>query len=257
MLLNDPTRASVRKGPPRPQDALEPIAATAKPHDMTDIDDIGDALTLLAESGDAISMYGAGSRAVVLGRILSVDPELPHFVMELNPGATLPPGKVTFVAWLRTAKLQFQLADPAWRPQAGQPHLIPMIFPEKCLVLNRRASARLETPLGVNFTASFVLNGNPYELPLYDFSLGGVGLRCARNEAKGLFKGRKLEDVRLELGPETVVVADLEIRLSRAYRSFLLGEQLHIGCKFINLSPEMEREIAALAEKMNKPQPRR
>jgi c-di-GMP-binding flagellar brake protein YcgR len=177
--------------------------------------------------------------------------------MELNPGASLPPGAITFVAWLRTAKLQFRLSDPAWRSQPGQPQLIPMIFPELCLVLNRRASARLETPLGVNFMASFVLNGNPYELPLYDFSLGGVGMRCAKNDAKGLFKGRKLQDVRLDLGPDTVVTTELEVRLSRSYRSFLLGEQLHIGCQFVNLPSESEHAIASLLEKMNNSQRRR
>ncbi|SFV15164.1 flagellar brake protein [Pseudoduganella namucuonensis] len=251
MILNDPSHLQIRKGPPRPQDAIDPIASTANPHDMTDVDDIGDALTLLAYSGDAISMYAAGSRKAVLGRILSVDPELPHFVMELNEGEKLAPGSVTFVAWLRTAKLQFRLSDPAWRSAPGKPTLIPMIFPDKCEVLNRRAAERLETPLGANFRASFVLNGNPYELPLYDFSLGGVGLRCAKSEAKGLFRGRKLVDVRLELGPETVIVTELEVRLSRSYRSFLLGEQLHIGCKFIDLRPEMESEIAALLAKMN------
>ncbi|CAN7248618.1 PilZ domain-containing protein [Pseudoduganella sp. LjRoot289] len=224
---------------------------------MADVDDIGDALTLLAETGDPISMYAAGSREVMLGRILSVDPELPHFVMELNVGETLPPGSVTFVAWLRNAKLQFRLSDPAWRPVPGKPTQIPMTFPEVCDVLNRRASARLETPLGANFMASFVMSGNPYELALYDFSLGGVGMRCAKRDAKGLLRGRKLQDVRLELGPETVIVTDLEVRLTRAYRSFLLGEQLHVGCKFINMAPEMEGEIASLLDKMINTQRRR
>ena len=251
MLLNEPLLGPIRKGPPRLQDAIEPISAATRPHEMADIDDIGDALTLLAETGDPISMYAAGSREVVLGRILSVDPELPHFVMELNERHTLPSGAITFVAWLRNAKLQFRLSDPAWRSEPGKPSLIPMTFPETCDVLNRRATERLETPLGVNFTASFVLNGMPYELPLYDFSLGGVGLRCARKDAKGLLKGRKLQDVRLELGQGTVIVAELEVRLSRSYRSFLLGEQLHIGCKFINMPPGMEDEIASVLQKMN------
>lgn len=257
MLLNEPNAVSIRKGPPRLQDAIDPIPATAKSHEMTSEDDIGDALTLLAASGDAISMYAAGSRQAVLGRILSVDPELPHFVMELNQGATLPPGKVTFVAWLRTAKLQFCLADKAWKSEKGKPHLIPMIFPETCAVLNRRSSERLETPLGANFMATFVMNGNPYELPLYDFSVGGVGLRCAKSDAKGLIRGRKLVDVRLDLGPDTVIVAELEIRLTRSYRSFLLGEQLHIGCKFINLPPELESKITSLLDNMNNGQRRR
>lgn len=251
MLLTEPIAVPIRKGPPRLQDAIDPIPATAKSHDMTSEDDIGDALTLLAASGDAISMYAAGSRQVILGRILSVDPELPHFVMELNEGETLPPGKVTFVAWLRTAKLQFTLTSKAWNPEKGKPHLIPMIFPETCAVLNRRSSERLETPLGAHFMATFVMNGNPYELPLYDFSVGGVGLRCSKSDAKGLIRGRKLQDVRLDLGADTVIVCELEIRLTRAYRSFLLGEQLHIGCKFVNLAPEMESKITGLLDKMN------
>ncbi|MES2259235.1 MAG: PilZ domain-containing protein [Pseudomonadota bacterium] len=257
MLLNDPILVSTRKGPPRLQDAIEPISALAKPHDMNDEDEIGDALTMLSETGDAISMYPAGSRDVVLGRILSVDPELPHFVMELNAGEILPPGEVVFVAWLRNAKLQFRLSNPAWRPLPGQPALIPMIFPEECEVLNRRATMRLETPVGAHFHASFVLIGKPYELPLYDFSLGGVGLRCAKHDARGLHKGRKLQDVRLELGPKTVIITDLEVRLSRGYRSFLLGEQLHIGCKFINLAPEVHSELSTLLDTMKDGGPRR
>ncbi|GAB2846257.1 hypothetical protein GCM10027277_13200 [Pseudoduganella ginsengisoli] len=256
MLLNEPIAVPIRKGPPRPQDAIAPIPAVAKPHAMTDIDDIGDALTLLSESGDAISMYAPGNRDAMLGRILSVDPELPHFVMEMNQGVTLPPGPITFVAWLRTAKLQFKLTDKAWQCAPGKPHLIPMTFPESCDVLNRRESERLETPLGANFMATFVMNGNPYELPLHDFSLGGVGLRCAKKDARGLIKGRKLVEVRLDLGPDTVIIADMEIRLTRSYRSFLLGEQLHVGCKFINLPPEMESKISVLLDKMNK-DPRR
>jgi hypothetical protein len=166
MLLNDPVSLPIRKGPPRLQDAIEPISATTNPHEISDVDDIGDALTLLAETGDAISMYAAGSREAVLGRILSVDPDLPHFVMELNDRQTLPPGGVTFVAWLRNAKLQFRLSDPAWRSVPGKPALIPMTFPDSCEVLNRRATERLETPLGANFMASFVLSGAPYELAL-------------------------------------------------------------------------------------------
>lgn len=257
MLLTEPIAVPIRKGPPRPQDAIDPIPATAKSHEMTDVDDIGDALTLLAASGDAISMYAPGNRQVMLGRILSVDPELPHFVMELNEGVTLPPGKITFVAWLRTAKLQFQLADPAWRCEAGKPQRIPMTFPESCAVLNRRSSERLETPLGINFMATFVMNGNPYELPMHDFSRGGIGLRCAKRDAKGLIRGRKLQDVRLDLGEDAVVIPEMEIRLTRPYRSFLLGEQLHIGCEFVNLPPEAQDRIAEVLARMNKDQRRR
>jgi flagellar brake protein len=245
MQLHEHHAIPIRKGPPRPQDALAPFLATASSYEMTSEDDIGDALTLLAASGDAISMYAAGSRDVVLGRILSVDPELPHFVMELNEGGVLQPGKVTFVSWLRTAKLQFRLSSQEWNPVPGKPHLIPMTFPETCAVLDRRASERVETPLGANFMASFVLNSHTYELPIYDLSLGGIGLRCSKLEAKGLLKGRKIPEVVLQLGEDIEIATELEVRFTRGFRSFLLGEQLHIGCMFINVAAQTAAQLAA------------
>jgi c-di-GMP-binding flagellar brake protein YcgR len=218
---------------------------------MTDEHDIGDALTALAESGEPVSVYPSSATNVVMGRLKSVDPENPYFVLELNEGEFLPPGDATFVAWLRSAKIQFTLSSPDWAPKPNEPTLIPLEFPLKCMVLNRRASARLETPLGVYYMASFVLNGKPYELQLYDFSAGGVGMRAAPRDAVGLHVGRKLQRVRLELGPDSVMIADLEVRLSRTFRSFLLGEQVQIGCQFINLSPAMQDELARMLNQLN------
>ncbi|NGZ85008.1 flagellar brake protein [Duganella aceris] len=218
---------------------------------MTDEHDIGDALTLLAENGDPLSIYPASTTNVVMARIKSVDPENPYFVLELNEGEFIPPGDAIFVAWLRSAKIQFKLTSPDWACKPGEPTLIPLEFPLKCMVLNRRASTRLETPLGIYYMASFVLNGKPYELQLYDFSSGGVGMRAPPRDCVGLHVGRKLQRVRLELGPDSVMIADLEVRLQRTFRSFLLGEQVQIGCQFVNLSPVMQEELARLLDKLN------
>lgn len=249
--MNDPIPNEFRRGPPTLKDAVEPIAAGSKPHEMTDEHDIGDALTYLAESGEAVSIYPSSATNVVMARLKSVDPDNPYFVLELNEGEFLPPGDAIFVAWLRSAKIQFTLSSPEWPSLPNEPTLLPLEFPLRCLVLNRRASARLETPLGVYYMASFVMNGRPYELQLYDFSAGGVGMRASPRDAVGLHVGRKLQRVRLELGPDSVMIADLEVRLSRTFRSFLLGEQVQIGCQFINLSPVMEEELKRLLDRLN------
>ncbi|GAB2862074.1 hypothetical protein GCM10027277_33300 [Pseudoduganella ginsengisoli] len=246
MQLNEPISVLTRKGPPRPQDAVTPIPATANSFEMTSEDDIGDTLTFLAASGEAISMYAPGNREAILGRILSVDPEQPHFVMELNEEVALPSGKITFVACLPNAKLQFRLSNLDWNSLPDRPRLIPMVFPETCAVLNRRASDRVETPLGSNYTASFVMNGVPHEMSIYDFSLGGLGLRCGKLQAKGLLKGRKMRDVVLDLGTETITVAEMEIRFTRSFRSFLLGEQVHLGCMFVNLESATASRIKSI-----------
>ena len=249
--MNDPIPNEFRRGPPSLKDAVEPIPAGSKPHDMTDEHDIGDALTLLAENGDPISIYPSSTTNVVMARIKSVDPDNPYFVLELNEGEFLPPGEAVFVAWLRSAKIQFKLSATEWGSKPGEPTLIPLEFPLKCMVLNRRASTRLETPLGIYYMASFVLNGKPYELQLYDFSSGGVGMRAPPRDCVGLHVGRKLQRVRLELGPDSVMIADLEVRLQRTFRSFLLGEQVQIGCQFVNLSPVMQEELARTLDKLN------
>ena len=256
-MLNEPHAVAIRKGPPRPQDAIAPIPAGANAYELTTEDDIGDALTALAETGDPISMYVPGNREPVLGRILSVDPEKPHFVMELNEGMSLGPGKVTFVSWLRSAKIQFRLTDYDWKTLPDKPNLVPMTFPETCAVLNRRAAERVETPLGAPFTAFFVTNGTAeHNLPINDFSLGGIGLECAKVDAKGLLKGRKLLEVQLNMGDETILVAEMEVRYTRAIRSFLMGDQLHIGCMFTQLAPEELSKLKRVIEQVSATQRR-
>lgn len=251
MLLHEPHAAPIRKGPPRPQDAIAPFAGSANSYEMATEDEIGDALTHLATHGDAISMYAAGSREPVLGRILSVDPELPHFVMELNEGSSLPPGKITFVAVMGNSKMQFRLSSQDWKSLPGQPHLLPLTFPESCTVLNRRAFERVETPVGSVFEASFAINDtNAYELTIFDLSVGGLGLRGSKAEMKGLLRGRKVRDVVLDLGEESVTVAEMEVRVTRTVRSFLLGEQLHLGCKFNAIAPEEEAKLKAIVDEI-------
>lgn len=234
--------ALARKGPPKPSDLLSRIPGNAAPHQMTDPFDVGEALGALAASGDPVTVY-CGIQDPVLARIASVDPELPHFVLDFT-GSTLPDTHhATFVASIGgNAKLQFELENE-WTSLPDQPHLVPAVFPEHCLVLNRRSARRIETPIGGNYTASFGLSGKQYELPLYDFSQGGVGMRAAPEQCFGLHVGKKLIGVRLELGPALIVVADLEVRLMRPFRTFLLGEQVQIGCSFVNISMQLQQSL--------------
>jgi c-di-GMP-binding flagellar brake protein YcgR len=241
--VSNPAATIARKGPPKPSDALARIAANAEPHEMRDPFDIGEALAMLAETGEALTIYPAHGREPLVARIDSVHPELPHFVLDVAGGAQLPSGAATLVASLGgNAKLQFDL-NQDWRGRPGAPHLLDATFPSSCLVLNRRAAHRRDTPVGVNYSASFVSLGRSYQLQLHDFSIGGVGLRATPEGATGLRVGKKLEGVRLELGPALVMTADLEIRLMRPFRTFLLGEQVQIGCRFTNISMQMEQSL--------------
>jgi c-di-GMP-binding flagellar brake protein YcgR len=235
-----------RKGVPKASDVVGLIGPDAAPYDMRDQFSIGEALESLAQSGQAVSVYPARpGYPALLARIHSVDPDNPTFVIDFA-GANPPTGRATLVASMDgNAKIQFGL-DQEWRGQDGQANLVPAVFPESCLVLNRRAAQRLETPVGVNYTATIKILGTSYELPLYDFSIDGVGMRATPEQAIRLRVGKTLEAVRLELGPALVMVADLEVRLLRPFRTFLLGEQVHVGCSFASISMQMKQNLEKL-----------
>ncbi len=242
--MNDTVSTVPRKGPPKPSDVLARIASNVEPHAMRDEFDIGETLTALAEKGEPVSAWPSGSGDALLARIESVDPDEPRFVFDFA-GPLPPPGPVTFVASLGgNAKLQFDL-DQQWIFMPGKPNLVPAEFPETCLVLNRRAARRLETPVGVDYTATFKILGKSYELPLYDYSQGGVGLRATPEQCMqlGLRVGKKVNEVRLQLGPALVLTADLEVRLLRPFRTFLLGDQVQVGCAFASISMQMQQSL--------------
>jgi hypothetical protein len=230
-------------------DIVEPIPLASAPHEIAEPAAIGEALQTLYDRGEPVTIYPKGTGAPVLARLHALDATAAVFTLRLGDGILLPEGPCTFVSRLDSARFQFEL-EGDWTPLPGAPSLVPAPFPSTCLVLNRRASKRLETPVVGNYTASFVMFGMPYEMQLYDVAAGGIGMRCAPRDAPGLHIGRRLQRVRLELN-DTVVICDLEVRLSRRFRSFLLGEQVQIGCRFVNLSPPMQTLVDGAIKKMS------
>ena len=249
--MTDLSMAVMRKGLPKPADAVARIHPDSGAHEMRDPFDIGDALTTLALTGEPVTVYPYG-QDVAMARIDSVDPEGKVFTLDLaEPGAALN-RKIVFVAALGSnAKIQFELdTDPA--PVADRPDLLQFPLPDVCLVLNRRAEPRLESPVGMNYGARFAMMGKVFEMPLYDFSRGGVGLRATPEQALELYVGKKLEGVLLEMGTTLVVTADLEVRLLRPFRTFLLGQQVQVGCRISNISMQMRQTLERAVDKIQK-----
>ena len=214
-------------------------------HDMRDPFDIGEALMALAEAGAMLTVYPAGaaaSAAPLLARIVAVAADVPRFTLELPGGAAvIAAGPATFVALLaRDARLQFEL-DGDWGAAAGAPHQLSLPFPDTCLVLNRRATPRADTALADQFAATITLPDRRIELPLCDFATGGIGMHAPPEAARRLHVGQKLKNVRLQLGPALAIVADLEVRMLRPFRSYLLGEQVQVGCRYDRIGMEMRR----------------
>ena len=202
-------------------------------HEMRDAFDIGEALTALSEAGAMLTVYPAGDAPPLPAHIASVEPDAPRFALSLSGNGPLPAGHATFVAALpNDARLQFEL-DSDWRDLNHLP------FPDTCLVLERRTTQRADTSLVDYFTATLSVSGRQIELPLCDFATGGIGLHAQPDAAQALHVGQKLKNVRLQLGPALSIVADLEVRMLRPFRSYLLGEQVQVGCRYDRIEMEM------------------
>ncbi|MGJ7918108.1 flagellar brake protein [Massilia sp. LXY-6] len=233
---------NLRKGPPKLSDAVARIAPNTASHEMSDAFQIVDTLSALAQDGEPITVYPMG-QDFAMARIDAVDPDKRSFILDLAEDLILAEGTLILVAALGgNAKIQFELgSNGSLLP--GRARAVELPLPETCLVLNRRAEARLESPLSGSYGARFVLLGKEFELPLYDFSLGGVGLRATPEQAYEFYVGKKIEGVELELGPSLTVIADLEVRLLRPFRTFLLGQQVQVGCRISNISMQMKQRL--------------
>lgn len=240
--MTDLAFAPMRKGVPKLSDAVARITPGQGGHDMCDPYDIGVVLSALAQTGEPVTIYPNGQDLAV-ARIEHVDSDCKRFVLDLAGGATLTKGKLVLVASLGgNAKIQFDLdADEAVGTRKA--NLLELPFPATCLVLNRRAEERLDIPLGMDYGARFTLLGKVFELPLVDFSRGGVGLRATPEQAMELYVGKKLVAVQLDLGPSLRITADLEVRLLRPFRTFLLGRQVQVGCRILNIEMQMRQSL--------------
>lgn len=249
--MTDLAFAPMRKGPPKLSDAVARITLNSGAHEMCDAFTIGDSLSTLAQSGEPVTVYPHGLD-LAMARIERVDLDARRFVLDLAAGAAVGRGKAVFVASLGgNAKIQFDL-DVGDAGTHGQPNLLGLPFPPVCLVLNRRAEERLDIPLGMDYGARFTLLGKVFEVPLYDFSRGGVGLRATPEQAMELHVGKKLEGVQLDLGPSLRITADLEVRLLRPFRTFLLGKQVQVGCRISNISMQMRESLDRAVSKVQR-----
>lgn len=114
----------------------------------------------------------------------------------------------------------------------------------------RRSTPRRDVPLGPAVRAEFMLLGRFRSLHVDDVSLGGLGLRGSIEEGRGLFLGQRIAQARVMVGDQVVLVADLEVRIRRSFRSFLVGEQVHIGCRFLGLDPRAEAELQRMLSQL-------
>ena len=209
------------------------------------------ALQSLVDSQAVVTLHAGG--AAILGRLTEIDAARCRFVFVSDGVIDPAPGNLLFVAALQGVKLQFACdrpASPATEPQS--PSRLTLAMPPSVIKLQRRRYSRQDAPLGLPFRAEFKIFSRAYELGVDDLALGGVGLRASPREAALLAAGRHLPRVTLVLGNNERCVVDLMICSRRDWNSYLLGPQVHIGCRFVKLSPSAEDTLCLALGRLTK-----
>lgn len=254
----------LKKNPPAQPSAasalpvIEPIGADVdtRPFRVTDPHYIAMALQALADDGDLVCLHPSAGEPSLPGRITEVRPQAGQFVVEIEvKGARAPqpqPGSVLLVAMPLGIALQLRTSGHWADTLPGAPLQLVAALPDHIIHLQRRRFPRLETPLGQPFRAEFMLYGETFSMGVDDVSIGGLGLRASAHEGRLLMPSQQLRRVRVELGHgATPLVVDLEVRSRRAFRSFLAGEQLHFGCRFLDLTPADHGELQLRLDRLD------
>jgi c-di-GMP-binding flagellar brake protein YcgR len=232
--------------------AIEPIGGDMDlaPFSSRDPRDIATTLQALVADGDLVSLYPAEGGACLPGRIAEVLVQAGQLVVEARGARPPQPGPVLLVSMPQGIKIQFRVSG-SWQGRPGAPLYLTAGLPDEIIHLQRRRFPRVEAPLGLPMRVEFVLQGETFVLSVDDLSMGGLGLRSSAREGSGLMPGQQLRRVRLELGQGSPLAVDLEIRSRRAFRSFLAGEQLHLGCRFIDPAPAIGEELQRILARLD------
>lgn len=189
------------------------------------------ALSLYAQDAGVDSVQWAAHAAPFgLASVSDVDAETQTVALHLSTPILPLPQQALGVAHLPGGVRVQWVVQGEWQPIDALHWQMHTPWPTEVLQLQRRRHQRLSVPLGQNYSASFRFGRRRCELDIEDLSLGGVALRGTRQETAMLFMGRDLPKVGLYMADGTVLEAHLKVRSRRSYQSFLLGEQVLVGC---------------------------
>lgn len=202
-------------------------------------------LSLYAAQSDEGLDIAADAAPVALASLSRTDASQSALVLQIPAQAQPLPQRLIGIAHM-AGSVRVQCAvQGSWQPEVGA-WLLHMPWPQELLQLQRRCHQRFAVPLGQNYTASFMFGRKRCVLDIDDLSLGGIALRGTRADTAMLFLGRELPQVTLKLANHDILRASLKVRSRRSYRSFLLGEQVLVGCSIESMEEEDQASLHSL-----------
>ena len=201
-------------------------------------------LNLLIRKGKLLSVYIDGGARYFLTALLGLDEARGLLLLDpasdeaLNIQAKAA-GKLTLTASLNRVKMQFRLPPPVEDKHQDRRALAAPL-PDRLLRLQRREYFRLQTPVAAPLRCRIELTDAAAENRLVewgvaDISAGGVSLMVPMTEQAACRPDTLLENCRLEIPNDGVVLIHLRVRKVVELSTEHGLNQLRVGCKFVNV----------------------
>lgn len=197
-------------------------------------------LRSIIQSGTLITVLFDQSEFFFLTSMIALWPNDAEFIFDVGSNEdinakALSAERLIFTAMLDRVKIQFGLEYLRRVNYEGRPAFVGAV-PDKLLRLQRREFFRLSTPVVNPIRLSMTLGEQAIDVPLVDISGGGVGLTFSLDQAGLLEKGLMLENCKIMLPGEGLLVTTLCIRNMFDVTNRGGLRYVRAGCEFVGLS---------------------
>lgn len=235
------TRDAAGQMPPRFEPELTDDHSQYLLHSRTEILAV---LRSLIQKGALITVHFDHGKSFFLTSMLSLSADGGQFIVDVGSNAemnarALAATRLVFTALHDKMKVQFGVDGLHTTDYEGRPAFAGNV-PEKLLRLQRREFFRLSTPIAnpirVCTTIRHPIHGaQAVDLPLLDISGGGVGLMLTHEQADLLEPGQTIENCKIMLPGEGLLVATLSVRNRFDVVTRSGGRYVRMGCEFVAL----------------------
>lgn len=217
--------------------------------------EIAQHLRTIVASGYMVTVFSNRGRTFILSRLLDVDHKTGTLIFDWGGDAeqnqkVLESERNVFVCSPEGVKTQFVTGLAQSTTFEQRPAFV-VDLPNEVIKLQRREFFRIQAPLAQPLMCQLAdYPDGPMELPIYDISLGGVGLWLPQVEMPGFDIGQIYRNCEIDLGSMGTMRVALEVRHRLVVHQRNGQEVLRVGCTYLDLKSHMEtlvqRYVAAL-----------
>ncbi len=202
-------------------------------------------LRTLIQKSAMITAYFDQGNSFLLTSIIALTADNREFILDLGSNEemnrkALLTEKLIFTTNIDKVKVQFSLNKLSLTQYDGRPAFLGSV-PDSLLRLQRREFFRLATPIAnpVRFSCTVRRPDHSallFEAPLLDISGGGVGLMATLEQAPLFQQGDTLNDCKIMLPDEGMLVATLTVRNMFDVTTRSGSRHVRVGCEFTGLT---------------------